>query len=172
MIQRAKLKIYQLVVCSLVCVHAGEAFINQPGRCALQSRLCDTRMEVGSALRESGGKDEGMAPHKKHPHRKGPAGRGAGDWTRKRDCSKEDLAALMQLLTSEKECEREEERAFLYNRPILTLKPETGSVVGYKQYYAHNSYSTCRLVRHFCELNPRLCGAPSLLEQTQIFELQ
>lgn len=33
---------YQLVVCTLVCVHPGEAFINQPGRCALQSRLRDT----------------------------------------------------------------------------------------------------------------------------------
>lgn len=33
---------YQLVVCTLVCVHTGEAFINQPGKCALQSRLRDT----------------------------------------------------------------------------------------------------------------------------------
>lgn len=86
------------------------------------------RMEAGSALRESGMKDEGMAPHKKHPHRNGSAGRATGDWTQKRDCSKEDLAAVTQLRRSEKECEREEERGFPGNQPILTLKPKTGSI--------------------------------------------
>lgn len=117
-------------------------------------------MEAGLVLRERGVKDEGMALHKKHPHRKGSAGRGTGDWTRKHDCSKEDLAAVTQLPSSEKECEREEERGFLYNQPILTLKLETGSVVSYKQYYAHNSCLTCRCITHFCELNPDTLELP------------
>lgn len=115
--QGAKLEMYQMVFGFAVCVHTGEASINQPARSTLQSRQCDT--EDGGGV-----KDEGMAPHKKHPYRKGSAGRDTGDWTRKRDRSKEDLAAVTQLLSSEKECEREEERGFLYNRPILTLNQE------------------------------------------------
>lgn len=75
--QGAKLEIDQLVVCFLVCVHAGEAFIKRD--MPYKADCVTRRMEAGLALRERGVKDEGMAPYKKHPHRKGSAGRGTGD---------------------------------------------------------------------------------------------
>lgn len=73
---------YQLVVCTLVCVHTGEAFINQPGRCASQSRLRDTEGGGGvDADREpSEGRRRGSM--QKRLCRKGLVGLNA-----KRDCS-------------------------------------------------------------------------------------
>lgn len=117
------MEIYQLVVCFPVCVHTGEAFINQPGRCALQSRLCDTEDGGGVGAEgelESEGRRHG-ATQKSTPTEKALQDEGTGERTLKRDCSKEDLAAVTQLPSSEKKQEREEERGFLYNRPILTL---------------------------------------------------